>query len=184
MRAFKKAILLTACAARRGRAGRSCGPVPIRCPNRVTKVTYTNGHSVSYGYDAAGNITSVITVGRSSAQVSARLARGADHPDHGSFTFHALKGETVTPRFEADPAQAGLGKYIVMSLKGRADKSKEDDDKECRSSRRRTMSPGRSGPRAVGDSRRADVGASFTGRFTVNLERAGGSGIRYQGQFI
>jgi YD repeat-containing protein len=185
MRAFKKAILLTACAGLVAAAPAArAAQYQYDALNRVTKVTYTNGHSVSYGYDAAGNITSVITVGRSSAQVSARLARGADHPDHGSFTFHALKGETVTLRFEADPAQAGLGKYIVMSLKGRAYKSKEDDDKGSAEQSKEDDEP-----RAVRDHVLSAIPAEltsvlpFTGRFTVNLERAGGSGIRYQGQF-
>src|SRR6476661_9663076 len=128
MRAIKRAILLAACvglvsAAPAARAAQ----YEYDALNRVTKVTYADGHYVSYRYDPTGNITSVITVGRSSAQVSARLGRGSEHPEHGEFKFRALKGETVTLRFEADPPQAGLGKFIGMSLKGRAERSKKDD---------------------------------------------------------
>ena len=173
MRALKSTILLAACAAlvvtaTAARAAR----YEYDALNRVTKVTYENSHTVSYRYDAAGNITSVITVGRSSAQIASRLGAGGHNPAHGTFTFNASAGETVTLRFEADPPQAGLGKFIVMSLKGRAEKSK-----------------GSEAPRAVKDDVLSPVPAEltsvvpFTGRFIVDVRHAGGQDVRYKGPY-
>jgi YD repeat-containing protein len=186
MRAFRRTILLAACAALVLAATAARGAqYEYDALNRVTKVTYENGHTVSYHYDPAGNITSVFTVGRSSAQVSARLGRGSDHADHGSrFTFHASKGETVTLRFEADPPQAGLGRYIVMSLTGRAEKSKEDDARGTAG-----KSKDDDVPKAVKDHVLSAVPAEltsvlpFTGEFAVELEQAGGQGSGYRGSF-
>ena len=173
MRALKSTILLAACAALIMAATTAhAARYEYDALNRVTKVTYENGHTVSYRYDAAGNITSVITVGRSSAQITSRLGAGGGNPAHGTFTFHASKGETVTLRFEADPPQAGLGKYVVMSLKGRADKGKSDD-----------------APKAVKDDVLSAVPAEltsvlpFTGKFTVDVRHAGGQDIRYKGPY-
>lgn len=173
MRALNSTILVAACAAlvvaaTTARAAR----YEYDALNRVTKVTYENGHTVSYRYDMAGNITSVITVGRSSAQITSRLGPGSGNPAHGTFTFRASKGESVTLRFEADPPQAGLGKYVVMSLKGRAEKGKSGD-----------------APKAVKDDVLAAVPAEltsvlpFTGRYTVDLRHAGDKGVRYTGPF-
>jgi YD repeat-containing protein len=185
MRAFKRAILLAACVGLVAAApAASATQYEYDALNRVTKVTYANGHTVSYRYDPAGNITSVITVGRSSAQVSARLGRGSEHPEHGEFKFHALKGETVTLRFEADPPQAGLGKYIGMSLKGKSEESKKDDEKGSAEKSKEDDEP-----ETVKDQLMSAVPAEltsvlpFTGEFTVMLEHAGGPGIRYQGRF-
>jgi YD repeat-containing protein len=185
MRAFMRAVLLAACVGLAAVAPAArAAQYEYDALNRVTKVTYPDGHSVAYRYDAAGNITSVITVGRSSAQVSARLGRGSEHPEHGRFTFHGAKGETVTLRFEADPAQAGLGKYVVMSLRGRADKSKEDDAKGSAG-----KSKDDDEPKAVKDRVLSAVPAEltsvlpFTGEFTVDLEQAGGQAVRYRGPF-
>ena len=173
MRALKSAIQLAACVAlmvsvSTARAAR----YEYDALNRVTKVTYENGHTVSYRYDAAGNITSVITVGRSSAQITSRLGPGSGNPAHGTFTFHGSKGESVTLRFEADPPQAGLGKYVVMNLKGRAEKGKSDDT-----------------PKAVKEDVLSAVPSEltsvlpFTGRYTVDLRHAGDKGVRYTGPF-
>ena len=173
MRALKSAIQLAACVALMVSVTTAhAARYEYDALNRVTKVTYENGHTVSYRYDAAGNITSVITVGRSSAQITSRLGPGSGNPAHGTFTFHGSKGESVTLRFEADPPQAGLGKYVVMNLKGRAEKGKSDD-----------------APKAVKEDVLSAVPTEltsvlpFTGRYTVDLRHAGDKGVRYAGPF-
>jgi len=172
MRASKSAILLATCALLVGLAPAArATQYEYDALNRVTKVTHDNGNSVSYTYDAAGNIKSVITRGRSSAVVAARLGAGSGNPAHGVFTFRALRGETVTLRFEADPPQAGLGKYVTMSLKGRAEKATVIET-----------------PMAI-DNVLSAVPAEltavvpFTGRFIVDVWHAGGQRIRYEGPY-
>jgi hypothetical protein len=104
--------------------------------------------------------------------VSSRHGLGSNDPAHGTFTFHASKGETVTLRFEADPPQAGLGKYIVLDLKGRAGKPKHSD-----------------APKTVKDGVLSAIPAEltsvlpFTGEFVVAVKHAGGQDLRYKGPY-
>lgn len=175
MRALMRATLLAACAALAMVATSAlAAQYEYDALNRVTKVTYANGHSISYRYDPAGNIISVITVGRSCAQVAASLGNGHGNGngDHDWFSFRASKGETVTLRFEADPPQAGLGKYVVMNLKGKAEKGKGHDE-----------------PKVVRDDVLSAVPAElttvlpFTGEFTVDVRHAGDVKVRYRGPY-
>ena len=172
MHASRSAILVAACAllAAMAPAARAT-QYEYDALNRVTRVTHDNGTSVSYTYDAAGNITSVITRGRSSAVVSARLGSGSGNPARGTFTFRASQGEAVTLRFEADPRQAGAGKYVKMTLKAR------------RAGARATDTPRMI--REVLSAVPAELTSvlPFTGSFVVDVWHAGDQGIRYEGPY-
>ena len=181
MRALVRAVLLAACAALAMAATSAlAAQYEYDALNRVTKVTYANGHSVSYRYDPAGNITSVITVGRSSAQVAASPGHGEGKGDD-RFTFRAAKGETVTLRFEADPPQAGLGKYIVMSLKGRVEKGKSHDVRE----KEKPDDDSNAIKKDVLSAVPAELTSVLpvTGEFTVDVEHAREEATRYKGRY-
>ena len=140
--------------------------------NRVTKVVYDNGDRIEYSYDAAGNIASVIRRGRSSVSVTAQLGAETREPAHAVFTFHGNDGETVTLRFEAVPPQAGLGKYVVMSLKGRADTAGPDAERE-------TIAR----DRAIAMPAEMTVVLPYGGEFLVDVRGARDQVTRYAGPY-
>jgi YD repeat-containing protein len=124
---------------------------------RVIKATSDNGHSITYTYDAAGNITSVVSTGRCSAAVSGRIGgrhhdddddltlggvagtavgrRVGGHDNH-KLTFDGVAGEPITLRLEAMPPQAGIGKFATISLRRRGH---HDDDDHFRESAEMSM---------------------------------------------
>ena len=101
--------------------------VPVRSShdfdelNRLTKVTRDSGHSVSYVFDPAGNITAVAATGRSSATLRGVLGeRGNDDQNsHDDFDFVGVAGEPITVRVEAVPREAGVGKFAEIQLRNK-----------------------------------------------------------------
>jgi len=85
--------------------------------NRVTNVTKDSGHDTTYGYDPAGNITSVKAVGRSSTVMQGEIVDQGNLG--GKFTFEGEAGEPVTLRLEAVPREAGIGKFAELKLNGK-----------------------------------------------------------------
>lgn len=79
--------------------------------NRVTSVTRGGGHSIAYTFDAAGNITGVSAAGRSSVALEAYLSPWEWGDE---FEFDGEEGELVTVRLEADPREAGVGKFAEL----------------------------------------------------------------------
>lgn len=89
--------------------------------DRLVRVVRDDGSEERYAYDAAGNVTSVTTSGRSSTAVVAGLgAPGTLRPDRDVWTFQGSKGETVTVRLEAEPREAGIGRRISLVVRNKA----------------------------------------------------------------
>lgn len=85
--------------------------------NRVTQVSRDNGQSVSYQYDAAGNIVGATATGRSSATLPGSLGLTNSEDE---FIFTGACGEPITLRLEASPRADGVGKFATIHIPGKS----------------------------------------------------------------
>jgi len=87
--------------------------------DRVTNVARQgNGHSKVYQYDSAGNIGAAVSTGRSSAQLTGQIIQRGNLG--GRFEFDGVEGEPVTLRLEANPREAGIGKWAEVTINGKS----------------------------------------------------------------
>lgn len=164
--------------------------------NRLTRVTYDNGHTIQYVYDPAGNITRVVRQGRCATSIVSSSQDDQTVDSHGHFIFQGQRGEAITLRLEAVPPEAGIGKSMAISL--RKKNAKDDDDALSRES------PSAS-PAGAGDARKGgkdeDDGKQFrrerqsvlpteltavlpaTEQFVVTVKSGRGGSTRYVGTY-